>query len=89
MEYTKEAVRVGPSRQGQGVFSLRWFTTGDLIGPIQGEIVEDPQYSSDYCMELGDQSLEPAAPFRFLTTVVSPTVRWLPTTRMKAEPPAV
>ena len=72
MEYTKEAVRVGPSRQGQGVFSLRWFTTGDLIGPIQGEIVEDPQYSSDYCMELGDQSLEPAAPFRFLNHSCQP-----------------
>ncbi len=72
MEYTKEAVRVGPSRHGLGVFSLRLFTTGESIGPIRGEIMGDPQYSSDYCIELGDQSLEPAAPFRFLNHSCQP-----------------
>jgi hypothetical protein len=72
MEYSKEAVRVGLSRHGLGVFSLRRFTAGEFIGPIQGEIVEDPQYSSDYCIELGDRSLEPAAPFRFLNHSCQP-----------------
>ena len=68
MEYTKEAVHVGLSRHGLGVFALHSFTIGDCIGPIHGEIVVDAEYSSDYGIDLGDcdRSLEPAAPFRFL-----------------------
>jgi hypothetical protein len=72
MESMKEAVRVGPSPYGLGVYASRWFVTGEFLGPIQGEVVEDPQYSSDYCIELGDQSLEPAAPFRFLNHSCQP-----------------
>ena len=62
MEYTKKAVRVGSSRHGQGVFSLRLFTTGEFIGPIHGEIVTDPEYGSNYGIDLGDgdRTLEPA-----------------------------
>ena len=66
MEYTKEDVCVNPSRHGLGVFALRSFAIGDFIGPIQGEIMEDPAYGSEYAMDLGDRALEPAAPFRFL-----------------------
>ena len=72
MNYTKEAVRVGLSRHGLGVFSLRSFIPGEFIGPIRGEIMEDPQYSSDYCIDLGERSLEPAAPFRFLNHSCQP-----------------
>jgi SET domain-containing protein len=72
MEYTKESVRVGPSSHGLGVFSLRPFVADDLVGPIQGEIVENPQYGSDYCIDLGDQSLEPLPPFRYLNHSCQP-----------------
>ena len=72
MEYTKESVRVGPSRHGLGVFALRPFTTGEFLGPIRGEIVEDPEYGSDYGIELGDRTLEPAAPFRFVNHSCQP-----------------
>jgi hypothetical protein len=68
----EESVRVGPSSHGLGVFSLRLFTTGEFIGPIQGEIVDDPEYSSDYCMELGERSLEPSPPFRYLNHSCQP-----------------
>ena len=51
---------------------MRSFTPGEYIGPIQGEIVEDPEYGSDYGMELGDRTLEPAAPFRFLNHSCQP-----------------
>lgn len=72
MEYTKEGIRVGPSRHGLGGFAMRSFIVGEFIGPIPGEIMEDPMYDSDYCIELGDRSLEPAAPFRFLNHSCQP-----------------
>ena len=74
MEYTKEHIRVGPSRHGLGIFALRSFTTGDYIGPIHGEIVADPEYGSDYGIDLGDgdRTLEPAAPFRYLNHCCQP-----------------
>jgi len=65
--YPKEGVRVSACPQGLGIFSLRLFRVRDLIGPIEGTIVEDPLYESEYCMELGPESvLEPAAPFRYV-----------------------
>ncbi|MGO8745332.1 MAG: SET domain-containing protein-lysine N-methyltransferase [Thermoguttaceae bacterium] len=74
MKYRKEAVRVGLSRHGWGIFSLRLFVTGEFIGPIQGEIMEDPAYGSEYGIDLGDgdRTLEPAAPFRFLNPSCQP-----------------
>jgi SET domain-containing protein len=66
MEYTKEGVRVDPCRHGLGVFALRSLITGDVMGPIQGEIVADRDYGSEFAIDLGDRALEPAAPFRFL-----------------------
>ena len=72
MEYTKEAIRVGPSRHGLGVFALQAFSSGDFVGPIEGEVVDDPEYGSDYGIELGERTLEPAAPFRFLNHSCQP-----------------
>jgi hypothetical protein len=72
MEYTEESVRVGPSSHGLGVFALQLFTAGEYIGPIQGEIVDDPAYSSNYCMELGERSLEPSSPFRYVNHSCQP-----------------
>ena len=66
MEYCEQSVRVGPSPHGLGVFSLRAFTPSELLGPIEGTIMDDREYESDYCMELSDHSaLEPDPPFRF------------------------
>jgi hypothetical protein len=74
MEYTKEGIQVGPSRHGLGVFAARSFTTGEYIGPIQGQIVVDPDYGSEYGIDIGDadRTLEPAAPFRFLNHSCQP-----------------
>jgi SET domain-containing protein len=67
MNYNEHGVRVGSSPHGLGVFSLREFAPNELLGPIRGRIMEDLQYESDYCMELGDHSaLEPAPPFRYV-----------------------
>jgi uncharacterized protein len=67
MEYCQPNVRVGPSRNGLGVFAVRSFAVREIVGPIRGDIFDDAEYESDYCMEIGDgAALEPAPPFRYL-----------------------
>jgi uncharacterized protein len=67
MQFREQGVRVGPSPHGLGVFSLRAIEDRELIAQIEGTIVHDARYESDYCMEVGDHSaLEPAPPFRYL-----------------------
>lgn len=67
MVFRDEGVRVGPSPNGLGVFSVRSFGQREMLGPIQGTVLDDPLYESNYCMELGDYSvLEPSAPFRYM-----------------------
>lgn len=63
----QEGVRVGPSAHGLGVFATRALGIHEVLGPIEGFVSDDPDYESDYCMELGkDMALEPEAPFRYL-----------------------
>lgn len=80
MKRTIPAVRVGRSKFGRGVFARRPYTTGDAIGEITGEVMDDPDYGSDFCMELGgDLTLEPARPFRYLNHSCQPNceiVQW-------------
>jgi hypothetical protein len=45
---------------------LREFAANEVVGPIEGTIMEDDLYESDYCMEVGDSALEPEPPFRYL-----------------------
>jgi hypothetical protein len=67
MHYEQQGVRVSQSAHGLGVFSLRPFHSHQLIGPIDGQVQDDPQYESEYCMEFGKNlALEPAPPFRYL-----------------------
>lgn len=67
------AVRVGRTSLGRGVFALRRFRPQQVIGVIRGEVMDDPHYSSDYCMELSEgRSLEPASPFRYLNHSCQP-----------------
>jgi uncharacterized protein len=67
MEYREQGVRISPSPHGWGVFSLRSFAVRQIIGQVQGTVIDDAEYESDYCIEVGDHSvLEPVAPFRYL-----------------------
>ena len=71
-EYENE-VRVAPAQFGRGVFALKRFTAGETIGRVDGEIIEDPTYESDYCMEMGDEIvIEPSAPFRYVNHSCQP-----------------
>jgi hypothetical protein len=66
-------VRIGETPVGRGVFALRAFQPGQVIGVIQGIVCRDPQYASPYCMDLGDgRALEPIPPFRFLNHCCEP-----------------
>ncbi len=58
---------------GLGLFAGRPFGAGALLGEVLGELIDDPDYSSDYCIDLGDgYMLEPAHPFRFLNHSCDP-----------------
>lgn len=73
MQFLEEGVRVGPAPYGLGVYSLRPLARRQRIGPIRGQIIDDPDYQSDYCMELGEHTaLEPDAPFRFVNHSCQP-----------------
>lgn len=67
MTHNMEDVVVSETQVGLGLFSAKDFSACDLIGYVTGEIVEDDEYSSNYCIDLSNGTgLEPEAPFRFL-----------------------
>lgn len=67
MEQYEQRIRVGPSPNGRGVFSITSLATREILGPIRGTVIVDAGYGSDYCMEIGNRSaLEPTPPFRYL-----------------------
>jgi len=66
-------VRVGQVSYGRGVFSTRQFSAGEIVGVIPGDVIDDEDYSSDYCMDLGGSlSLEPSGPFRYINHACQP-----------------
>ena len=73
MEHAGEGVRVGNSPVGLGVFAVRQFRPDEFVGPVYGRVIDDPNYGSDYAVELADRlSMEPDAPFRFLNHSCQP-----------------
>jgi hypothetical protein len=66
-------VRVARTSIGRGVFAERWFAASEVIGEIDGLVIDDFDYSSRYCMDLGDsRCLEPGEPFRFMNHSCQP-----------------
>ena len=66
-------VIVGETPVGFGVFARRAFRKGKPVGRIRGQLLDDREYTSDYCMEIGDDlTLEPAYPFRYLNHSCEP-----------------
>ena len=60
-------VRVAWTRLGQAVIAEQNYPESAIIGEFEGQVIDDPQHGSEYCMDIGDGLLlEPAAPFRFL-----------------------
>lgn len=72
-EESESGVAVGPAVVGQGVFALRRFAADELVGLVDGRVIDDPTYGSVYSMDLGGTlALEPSAPFRFLNHACEP-----------------
>ena len=66
-------VEVRPTAVGQGLFARKRFAPDTIVGEITGDVVDDAEYGSDYCMHLeGDAKLEPDAPFRYLNHSCEP-----------------
>lgn len=69
-------VKVGPAKHGQGLYASKRFKSGQLIGEIKGTLHKDPDYGSNYCIDLGaPYTLEPDAPFRFLNHSCEPNAK--------------
>ena len=63
----RNSVRVGRTHVGKGIFAQRRYTKFSIIGEIEGEVVDDPEYTSPHCFDIGDgEVLEPRSPFRFV-----------------------
>jgi len=60
-------VKVGKVSFGKGVFARKAIPEGTELGQVLGRVIDDPDYVSTYCIDLGGSlSLEPRTPFRYL-----------------------
>lgn len=75
-KHTRRALRrvyVDEATYGKGVFARRWIAEEEIIGRIQGKVIRDPDYTSDYCIEMiKHYTLEPAQPFCYLNHCCDP-----------------
>ena len=68
-----KSVRIGRTRVGKGVFARKRYPASTVIGEILGDVIEDPDYGSRYCMDIGRGCmLEPHAPFRYVNHSCEP-----------------
>ena len=78
MHSVQGPVRVGRVEYGHAVFAERSFRKGQTIGLVRGHVIDDPDYGSDCCIDLGASlSMEPAAPFRFLNHSCAPNCEFV------------
>jgi len=71
-EYAK-SICVARTPYGHGVFALKRFRRGETVGAVTGEVIDDPDYGSDYCIDLGPtRVLEPEPPFSYLNHSCEP-----------------
>lgn len=73
MPRKEPAVRIAPAAHGTGLYAVKKFRRHQVLGMVDGDIVQDPDYTSRYCMELGNgQTLEPRGPFRYMNHSCDP-----------------
>ncbi len=70
--------RVGENHLGRAVYATTAFEPGEVVGAVQGTVIDDPEYTTNYCIDLGGNfSLEPRPPFRFVNHCCSPNCELL------------
>jgi SET domain-containing protein len=68
-----EHVAIKQAQVGRGVFATSSLEAEELIGEVRGRIIDDPDYSSDYCIDLGKSAvMEPDEPFCLLNHSCEP-----------------
>ncbi|MEC9091846.1 MAG: SET domain-containing protein [Planctomycetota bacterium] len=73
-----DALEIRTCSFGKGLFAKRDIVEKEIIGLVTGRVIDDPDYCSDYCIELDDHfSLEPFEPFRFLNHGCQPNAELL------------
>jgi len=66
-------VRIGKTSYGLGVFAFAFIPKGTPVARVLGQIIHDPHYGSDYCIDAGDgKVLEPVPPFCYLNHACEP-----------------
>jgi len=66
-------VRIAKTSYGLGVFAFAFIPKGTPIARVSGTMIHDPDYSSDYCIDAGDDKvLEPGPPFCYLNHACEP-----------------
>lgn len=86
----RRQVKIARTRVGRGVFAKKSFLAGTMVGEIEGEVIFDTDYGSDYCMSIGDDRvMEPGAPFRYLNHCCDPNCEfdWYDLRESPGEPP--
>jgi len=66
-------VEIRKVQYGNGLFAARRFDAEEVIGEVHGRVINDPHYSSDYCIDYTDkESLEPDEPFCYMNHSCDP-----------------
>jgi len=66
-------VRIAKNSYGLGVFAFAFIPKGTPVARVSGQVIHDPNYGSDYCIDAGDgKVLEPAPPFCYLNHACEP-----------------
>lgn len=66
MYYPSLGISLRKTIVGTGVFATRTFRKGQVIGRMDGEVIEGEDYDPSYVVEITGGVLNPSAPFRFL-----------------------
>jgi hypothetical protein len=68
-----DAVRVGETPVGKGVFALRSYPAKAVVGEIAGDLVTDGSRNCNYTFEMDEATvLDPYPPFRYLNHCCEP-----------------
>lgn len=74
----QRSVQVRPTPLGRGVFALRAIGPAEIVGDVNGRLIDDPDYDSRYCVDVGGGwTLEPRSPFRYLNHCCVPNCQFV------------
>ena len=74
----QRSVQVRPTPLGRGVFAVKAIGPEEIVGAVNGRLIDDPDHDSRYCVNVGGGwLLEPRAPFRYLNHCCVPNCQFV------------